>query len=132
MSNTLPDLRGYFGAFGGRFVPETLMAPLLELTAAYHALRHDPKFKKEPAYYFKNFVGRPTPLMYARRLASSGYAQSNEGRQKKEGRRNISALPCRDTLFRRRRGVLLHRRRSLRRVEAGTIRRSSSARSPPT
>jgi hypothetical protein len=71
MSNALPDLRGYFGAFGGRFVPETLMAPLLELTAAYHALRHDPKFKKELAYYFKNFVGRPTPLMYARRLSEA-------------------------------------------------------------
>jgi len=71
MSNALPDLRGYFGAFGGRFVLETLMAPLLELTAAYHALRHDPKFKKELAYYFKNFVGRPTPLMYALRLSEA-------------------------------------------------------------
>src|SRR5258708_2824992 len=67
----LPNARGYFGAFGGRFVPETLMAPLLELTAAYRKLSYDPKFKKELAYHLKTFVGRPTPLMYAERLSKA-------------------------------------------------------------
>src|SRR5690242_13069225 len=67
----LPDSRGYFGQFGGRFVPETLMAPLLELTKAYEYLKRSPKFRKELAYYLKNFVGRPTPLMYAERLSKA-------------------------------------------------------------
>jgi tryptophan synthase beta chain len=67
----LPDTRGYFGEFGGRFVPETLMAPLLELTAAYRQLKRDPKFKKELEYHMKTFVGRPTPLMYAQRLSEA-------------------------------------------------------------
>jgi tryptophan synthase beta chain len=65
----LPDQRGYFGDFGGRFVPETLMAPLLELTDAYHQLRHQPAFRKEFAEHLASFVGRPTPLMYAERLS---------------------------------------------------------------
>jgi tryptophan synthase beta chain len=67
--NALPDARGYFGDFGGRFVPETLMAPLMELTHAYEQAKRDPKFRKELAYHLKTFVGRPTPLMYAERLS---------------------------------------------------------------
>src|SRR6187455_2477144 len=66
-----PDRRGYFGDFGGRYVPETLMAPLLELTIAYHQLIHQAKFRAEWTHYLKTFVGRPTPLMYARRLSEA-------------------------------------------------------------
>ncbi len=65
----LPNSKGYFGPYGGRYVPETLMAALDELEKAYHAARRDGKFKKELACYLKNFAGRPTPLTDAKRLA---------------------------------------------------------------
>ena len=64
----LPDKNGYFGAFGGRFVPETLMKPVMELESAYHQYKNDPAFKDELAYYLKNYAGRATPLFYAERL----------------------------------------------------------------
>src|SRR5690348_6453034 len=67
----LPDKRGYFGNFGGRFIPETLMTPLLELEQAYRKARRDPKFRNELAYHLRHFVGRPTPLMPADRLAKA-------------------------------------------------------------
>jgi tryptophan synthase beta chain len=68
---SLPDRHGYFGEFGGRFVPETLMAPLLELTEAYARLRRDSTFRKELAGHLREFVGRPTPLMPAERLSKA-------------------------------------------------------------
>jgi tryptophan synthase beta chain len=64
-----PDARGYFGEFGGRFVPETLMAPVEELTAAYFAARRDPAFVTGLLDLFVHYVGRPTPLYEARRAA---------------------------------------------------------------
>lgn len=64
-----PDARGYFGEFGGRFVPETLMAPVDELTAAYLAARAAPDFLAEFRSLLTTCVGRPTPLYEARRLA---------------------------------------------------------------
>ena len=64
-----PDERGYFGEFGGRFVPETLVAPIEELTAGYLAARKDPVFQDELARLLKHYVGRPTPLYEATRLA---------------------------------------------------------------
>lgn len=67
---TLPDERGHFGPYGGRFVPETLMHPLEELTSAYEEARHDPDFKREMDGLLANYVGRPTPLMFAARLTS--------------------------------------------------------------
>ena len=67
---TLPDDRGHFGPYGGRFVPETLMHPLEELTSAYEEARHDPYFKREMDDLLANYVGRPTPLMFAARLTS--------------------------------------------------------------
>jgi tryptophan synthase beta chain len=67
----LPDANGYFGQFGGRFVPETLMAPLEELTKAYLAFRPDPTFKDELDSYLENYVGRPTPLYFAERLSDA-------------------------------------------------------------
>jgi tryptophan synthase beta chain len=63
-----PDLRGYFGAYGGRFVPETLAAPVEELGRAYFEARADPVFIGDLAALLRDFVGRPTPLFEARRL----------------------------------------------------------------
>ena len=65
-----PDTRGYFGDYGGRYVPETLVAPIEELTAAYLAVRSDAAFQDELAHLLKHFVGRPTPLYETRRLAA--------------------------------------------------------------
>jgi tryptophan synthase beta chain len=64
----LPDRSGHFGRFGGRFVPETLMAPLMELEAAYRAARRDPRFGRELRGLLRDYAGRPTPLYFARRL----------------------------------------------------------------
>jgi len=64
-----PDERGHFGIFGGRFVSETLMAPILELTEAYEQLRADADFQAELAAELDHYVGRPTPLYEARRLS---------------------------------------------------------------
>jgi tryptophan synthase beta chain len=66
---TQPDKHGHFGPYGGMYVPETLMAPLNELAAQYAKARKDAAFKKELAYYLRQFVGRPTPLYYAQRLS---------------------------------------------------------------
>ena len=65
-----PDARGYFGAYGGRFVPETLVAPIEELTAGYMAARADAAFCDELDNLLRHYVGRPTPLYETRRLAS--------------------------------------------------------------
>src|SRR5260221_3106993 len=63
-----PDARGRFGPYGGRYVPETLVAPLEELEHAYEDARKDPSFQRELDYLLKNFAGRPTPLQFASRL----------------------------------------------------------------
>jgi tryptophan synthase beta chain len=63
-----PDNLGHWGPYGGRFVPETLMAPLEALTSAYLQAREDQKFQSELAGLLKNYAGRPTPLFYADRL----------------------------------------------------------------
>ncbi len=65
-----PDRRGHFGIFGGKYVPETLMAPLQELERAYFSIRRDPLFRRELSAYLKDYVGRPTPLYYAERLTA--------------------------------------------------------------
>ena len=62
-----PDARGYFGAYGGRFVPETLVAPVAELEAAYLAARGDPGFRQELGTLLDRYVGRPTSMSEARR-----------------------------------------------------------------
>ncbi len=62
-----PDARGYFGAYGGRFVPETLVAPVAELEAAYLGARVDPAFREELAALLDRYVGRPTSMCEARR-----------------------------------------------------------------
>ena len=65
-----PDSRGYYGAYGGRFVPETLVAPVEELEREYLAARRDPEFLAELDRLLKHYVGRPTPIYEAERLAS--------------------------------------------------------------
>jgi tryptophan synthase beta chain len=65
----LPDVRGHFGLFGGKYVPETLMSPLDELEQAYREAREDPAFHAELMGYLSEYVGRPTPLYFARRLS---------------------------------------------------------------
>ena len=67
---TLPDRRGYFGEWGGRFVPETLMAPLEELERAYHRAQRDRAFESRLDELLDLYVGRPTPLYPARRLSA--------------------------------------------------------------
>lgn len=69
--NYEPNEHGYWGEFGGRFVPETLVAPLDELTESYFGFRDDPDFRGELADLMKNYSGRPTPLFFARRLSES-------------------------------------------------------------
>jgi tryptophan synthase beta chain len=64
-----PDARGYFGEYGGRFVPETLVAPIEELTAGYLAARADAAFRDTLDRLLADYVGRPTPLYEATRLA---------------------------------------------------------------
>ena len=64
----IPDALGHFGPFGGRFVPETLIPALDELATEYEAARTDAEFTSDLNYYFRDFVGRPTPLYLAERL----------------------------------------------------------------
>jgi tryptophan synthase beta chain len=66
-----PDARGYFGAYGGRFVPETLVAPIEELTDAYLAVRGDAAFQAELDGLLAHYVGRPTPLYEASRVGTT-------------------------------------------------------------
>lgn len=65
---TQPDLRGHFGAYGGRFVAETLMPLILELEEAYGAAQKDPAFGAEMDVFMRDYVGRPSPLYFAERL----------------------------------------------------------------
>ena len=66
-----PDARGYFGQYGGRFVPETLVEPVEELERAYFAVRDDPAFGAELDRLLKDYVGRPTPVYETSRLAAA-------------------------------------------------------------
>ncbi len=64
-----PDKSGHFGKFGGRYVPETLMPALLELSEKYNQIRFDKEFWREVDYYLKDYVGRPSPLYYAANIS---------------------------------------------------------------
>ncbi len=66
---SLPDAAGHFGRYGGRFVPETLMAPLVDLAKAYAAAQRDGRFRTELAMLLRDYAGRPTPLYFARHLS---------------------------------------------------------------
>lgn len=68
MTYNQPDRKGFYGKFGGQFVPETLMTAVLELDKAYRQAKADPSFKEELDQLLKDYVGRETPLYYAERL----------------------------------------------------------------
>ncbi len=70
LPSSLPDAFGFYGDFGGRYVPDTLVAPLIELEAAYNACKADPAFWVEFERLMKDFVGRETPLQPAQRLTA--------------------------------------------------------------
>jgi tryptophan synthase beta chain len=68
---TWPDVRGRFGSYGGRYVPETLVTPLEELERAYGEARADEEFQKQLDFLLRTFAGRPTPLQFAERLTEN-------------------------------------------------------------
>ena len=70
-ANLEPDVAGHFGPYGGRYVPEVLMAPLEELEQAWLAARDDPAFQAELSALLAGYAGRPTPLYFARRLSET-------------------------------------------------------------
>jgi tryptophan synthase beta chain len=67
----LPDAGGHFGKFGGIFVPETLMTPLIEVADEYEKARKDKEFQQELSYYLREYAGRPTPLTFCRRMSET-------------------------------------------------------------
>src|SRR6267154_6593149 len=71
MVTSQPDATGHFGPYGGRFIPEVLMAPVEELESAYSQAAADPAFHAELADLLTNYAGRPTPLYYAKRLSET-------------------------------------------------------------
>jgi tryptophan synthase beta chain len=111
---TQPDDRGHWGTYGGRYVPETLMAPLEELTAAYLSAREDPAFESELALLLRDYAGRPTPLFYAARLTE--HAGGARIYLKREDLLHTGAHKINNTLGQ----VLLARRMGKRRVIAET------------
>jgi len=67
----LPDDKGYFGNFGGRYVSETLMPLILEVEKEYNKIKNDNQFQNELKYYLKNYIGRPSPLLFAERITKN-------------------------------------------------------------
>jgi tryptophan synthase beta chain len=113
-SATQPDSLGHWGPYGGRFVPETLMAPLEELTAAYEAAREDENFLQELDVLLRDFAGRPTPLFFAQRLTR--HAGGARIHLKREDLLHTGAHKINNTLGQ----ILLARRMGKRRIIAET------------
>jgi tryptophan synthase beta chain len=111
---TQPDFLGHWGQYGGRFVPETLMAPLEELTTAYVASRDDESFQSELQDLLKNYVGRPTPLSHAARLTE--YCGGAKIYLKREDLLHTGAHKINNTIGQ----VLLARRMNKKRIVAET------------
>src|SRR6202171_4433800 len=111
---TQPDTLGHWGRYGGRFVPETLMAPLEDLTSAYEAARQDASFHRELKGLLRNYAGRPTALFPATRL--SEYAGGGQIYLKREDLLHTGAHKINNTLGQ----VLLARRMGKRRIIAET------------
>jgi tryptophan synthase beta chain len=109
-----PDALGHFGEYGGRFVPETLMAPLEELTTAFNVARDDPEFQDELTSLLSNYAGRPTPLFFASRLTD--HAQGAKIYLKREDLLHTGAHKINNTLGQ----VLLARRMGKTRIIAET------------
>jgi tryptophan synthase beta chain len=76
----LPDKRGYYGPFGGRFVPETLLAPLEGVDRGFQALISNKSFLNDFRSYMHDYVGRPTPLFEAKRLFRPRHQETPRGR----------------------------------------------------
>jgi len=113
-SETQPDLLGHWGPYGGRFVPETLMAPLEELTESFLATRHDAGFQEELTRLLTDYAGRPTPLFSAERLTQ--FAGGARIYLKREDLLHTGAHKINNTLGQ----VLLARRMGKRRIIAET------------
>ena len=64
----MPNEKGYFGSFGGRYVSETLMPLILEVEKEYEKIKNESKFKEELSYYMETYIGRPSPLFFAERI----------------------------------------------------------------
>ena len=111
-----PDARGYFGNYGGRFVPETLVAPIEELTAGYLAVRADPVFATELEGLLAHYVGRPTPLYETRRLLGEHAARGVRLLLKREDLTHTGAHKINNSLGQ----ALLARRMGKTRVVAET------------
>jgi tryptophan synthase beta chain len=111
---TEPDALGHWGPYGGRFVPETLMAPLEELTEAYLVAKDDPEFQSELASLLRDYAGRPTSLFHAQRLTQ--HAGGAQIYLKREDLLHTGAHKINNTLGQ----VLLARRMGKQRVIAET------------
>ncbi len=111
---TQPDELGHWGQYGGRFVPETLMAPLEELTEAYLIARDDQEFQAELTSLLENYAGRPTPLFYAQRLTQ--HAGGAKIYLKREDLLHTGAHKINNTLGQ----ILLARRMNKQRIIAET------------
>jgi tryptophan synthase beta chain len=111
-----PDARGYFGTFGGMFVPETLVAPVAELASAYFDARRDPAFVAELRTLLTDFVGRPTPLYEARRASAAAGAPRVRLFLKREDLAHTGAHKINNALGQ----ALLARRMGKRRIVAET------------
>lgn len=114
IGNSQPDERGHWGPYGGRFVPETLVAPLEELTAAYLVACEDDEFQSRFASLLADYSGRPTPLFHARRLTE--YAGAAQIYLKREDLSHTGSHKINNALGQ----ILLARRMGKRRVIAET------------
>ncbi|MDI6710975.1 MAG: tryptophan synthase subunit beta [Bacillota bacterium] len=110
----LPNERGYYGPYGGRFVPETLMPALEELEAAYKEARDDPAFAAEIEHYGREYIGRPSPFYYARHL--TGHVGGARIYLKREDLNHTGAHKINNTIGQ----ALLARRMGKRRLIAET------------
>ena len=114
IENSQPDERGHWGVYGGRFVPETLVAPLEELTVAYLSAREDDDFQTEYRALLADYSGRPTPLFHAKRLTQ--YAGGAQIYLKREDLSHTGSHKINNALGQ----ILLARRMGKRRVIAET------------
>lgn len=92
----MPDEKGHFGIYGGRFVPETLMQAVLELGKAYEEAKNDESFQQDLAYLLKEYVGRETPLYFAENL--SKYAKGAKIYLKREDLNHTGAHKINNTV----------------------------------
>src|SRR5262245_5144710 len=114
MAAMLPDRTGRFGPYGGRYVPETLMQALRQLTERYEAARDDVEFHTQLDYYLTHYVGRPSPLYFAERLTQ--HAGGAKIYLKREDLLHTGAHKINNTLGQ----VLLARRMNKQRIIAET------------